>query len=125
MGEMGLLGMQVPEEYGGAGMKCHDYVVALEEVARADASVGLTMASHNSLCTGHILLAGNEAQKQKYLPRLAQRRGAGRLGADRAGLGLRRGRRAHARRAPGRRQVGHQRHEDLHHPGLGRRRSSS
>ena len=71
MGEMGLLGMQIPEEYGGAGMKFLDYVVALEEVARADASVGLTMASHNSLCTGHIYLAGNEAQKQKYLPRLA------------------------------------------------------
>jgi alkylation response protein AidB-like acyl-CoA dehydrogenase len=71
MGEMGLFGMQVPEKYGGAGMKFHDYVVALEEIARADASVGLTMASHNSLCTGHILLAGNEAQKQKYLPRLA------------------------------------------------------
>ena len=71
MGEMGLFGMQVPEKYGGAGMKFHDYVIALEEIARADASVGLTMASHNSLCTGHIMLAGNEAQKQKYVPRLA------------------------------------------------------
>jgi alkylation response protein AidB-like acyl-CoA dehydrogenase len=71
MGEMGLFGMQVPEKYGGAGMKFHDYVVALEEIARADASVGLTMASHNSLCTGHIMLAGNEAQKQKYVPPLA------------------------------------------------------
>jgi alkylation response protein AidB-like acyl-CoA dehydrogenase len=71
MGEMGLFGMQVPEKYGGAGMKFHDYVVALEEIARADASVGLTMASHNSLCTGHILLAGSEAQKQKYVPHLA------------------------------------------------------
>jgi alkylation response protein AidB-like acyl-CoA dehydrogenase len=71
MGEMGLFGMQVPEKYGGAGMKFHDFVVALEEIARADASVGLTMASHNSLCTGHIMLAGNEAQKQKYVPRLA------------------------------------------------------
>ena len=103
LAEMGLLGMQIPEEYGGAGMKFHDYVIALEEVARADGSVGLTMASHNSLCTGHIYLAGNEAQKQKYLPRLATRRGAGRLGAHRAGLGLRRGRGAHARRAQGRR----------------------
>ena len=56
--------MQIPEAYGGAGMKFHDYVVALEEVARADGSLGLTMASHNSLCTGHILLAGNEAQKR-------------------------------------------------------------
>ena len=71
LGEMGLFGMQVPEAYGGAGMKSMDFVVALEEVARADASVGLTVASHNSLCTGHILLAGNEAQKQKYLPGLA------------------------------------------------------
>jgi alkylation response protein AidB-like acyl-CoA dehydrogenase len=71
MGEMGLLGMQIPEEYGGAGMKFVDYVVAMEEVARADASVGLTMASHNSLGTGHIFLAGNEEQRRKYLPRLA------------------------------------------------------
>ena len=71
MGEMGLLGMQIPEEFGGAGMKFVDYVVAMEEVARADASVGLTMASHNSLCTGHIFLAGNDQQRRKYLPRLA------------------------------------------------------
>ena len=71
MGELGLLGMQIPEEYGGAGMKFHDYVVALEEVARADASVGLTMASHNSLCTGHINLAANDEQRRRYLPRLA------------------------------------------------------
>jgi alkylation response protein AidB-like acyl-CoA dehydrogenase len=72
MGEMGLLGMQIPEEFGGAGMKFADYVVAMEEVARADASVGLTMASHNSLCTGHIFLAGNDEQRRKYLPRLAR-----------------------------------------------------
>ena len=71
MGEMGLFGMQIPEAYGGAGMKFCDYVVALEEIARADASVGLTMASHNSLCTGHLFLAGNEAQRRKYIPRLA------------------------------------------------------
>jgi alkylation response protein AidB-like acyl-CoA dehydrogenase len=71
MAELGLLGMQIPEAYGGAGMKFHDYVVALEEVAAADGSLGLTMASHNSLCTGHIHLAGNEEQKRKYLPRLA------------------------------------------------------
>jgi len=63
MAEMGLFGMQIPEEYGGAGMKFMDFVVALEEVAHADASVGLTMASHNSLCTGHLYLAGNEDQR--------------------------------------------------------------
>jgi len=71
MAELGLFGMRVPERYGGAGMAMVDYVVALEEVAAADASVGLTMASHNSLGSGHIFQAGNEAQKSKYLPRLA------------------------------------------------------
>jgi alkylation response protein AidB-like acyl-CoA dehydrogenase len=87
MGEMGLLGMQIPEQYGGAGMKFRDYVVALEEVARADASVGLTMASHNSLCTGHIYLAGNEAQRQKYLPRLASGQVLGGWGLTEPGSG--------------------------------------
>jgi alkylation response protein AidB-like acyl-CoA dehydrogenase len=87
LGEMGLLGMQIPEAYGGAGMKFHDYVVALEEVARADASIGLTMASHNSLCTGHIYLAGNEAQKQKYLPRLASGKVLGGWGLTEPGSG--------------------------------------
>jgi alkylation response protein AidB-like acyl-CoA dehydrogenase len=87
MGEMGLLGMQIPEAYGGAGMKFHDYVVALEEVARADASVGLTMASHNSLCTGHIYLAGSEAQRQRYLPRLASGKVLGGWGLTEPGSG--------------------------------------
>jgi alkylation response protein AidB-like acyl-CoA dehydrogenase len=87
MGEMGLLGMQIPEEYGGAGMKFHDYVIALEEVARADASVGLTMASHNSLCTGHLYLAGNEAQRKKYLPRLASGHALGGWGLTEPGSG--------------------------------------
>jgi alkylation response protein AidB-like acyl-CoA dehydrogenase len=87
MGEMGLLGMQIPEAYGGAGMKFHDYVIALEEVAHADASVGLTMASHNSLCTGHIYLAANEAQKQKYLPRLASGKALGAWGLTEPGSG--------------------------------------
>jgi alkylation response protein AidB-like acyl-CoA dehydrogenase len=87
LGEMGLLGMQIPEAYGGAGMKFHDYVIALEEVARADASVGLTMASHNSLCTGHIYLAANDAQKQKYLPRLASGKALGAWGLTEPGSG--------------------------------------
>ena len=99
MGEMGLLGMQIPEAYGGAGMKFLDYVVALEEVSRADGSLGLTMASHNSLCTGHIFLAGNEDQKRKYLPAAGHGQGAGRLGADRARFGIRRRRRHHPRPA--------------------------
>jgi len=87
LGEMGLLGMQIPERYGGAGMKFHDYVIALEEVARADASVGLTMASHNSLCTGHLYLAGSEAQRQKYLPRLAGGKVLGGWGLTEPGSG--------------------------------------
>jgi alkylation response protein AidB-like acyl-CoA dehydrogenase len=87
MGEMGLLGMQIPEEYGGAGMKFLDYVVALEEISRADASVGLTMASHNSLCTGHLYLAGNEAQRRKYLPRLASGQALGGWGLTEPGSG--------------------------------------
>jgi alkylation response protein AidB-like acyl-CoA dehydrogenase len=87
MAELGLLGMHVPEELGGAGMKLHDYVIALEEVACADGSVGLTMASHNSLCSGHILLAGNDAQKRKYLPRLASGKALGAWGLTEPGSG--------------------------------------
>ena len=87
LGEMGLLGMVIPEAYGGAGMKLEDYVIALEEVARADASVGLTMASHNSLCSGHIFLAGTEAQKKKYLPPLASGRVLGGWGLTEPGAG--------------------------------------
>ena len=87
MGEMGLLGMQIPEEYGGAGMSFMDFVVALEEVARADASVGLTMASHNSLCTGHLFLAGSEAQRRKYIPRLASGKALGGWGLTEPGSG--------------------------------------
>lgn len=87
MGEMGLLGMQIPEEYGGAGMSFVDFVVALEEIARADASVGLTMASHNSLCTGHLFLAGNEAQRRKYIPRLASGKSLGGWGLTEPGSG--------------------------------------
>ncbi|HEY2903117.1 MAG TPA: acyl-CoA dehydrogenase family protein [Polyangia bacterium] len=87
MGELGLLGMQIPEQYGGAGMKFLDYVVALEEVARADASVGLTMASHNSLCTGHIFLAASEEQRQRYLPRLASGKALGGWGLTEPGSG--------------------------------------
>jgi alkylation response protein AidB-like acyl-CoA dehydrogenase len=87
MGEMGLLGMQIPEAYGGAGMKFMDFVVALEEVARADGSLGLTMASHNSLCTGHIYLAGNEAQRKQYLPALAAGKVLGAWGLTEPGSG--------------------------------------
>jgi alkylation response protein AidB-like acyl-CoA dehydrogenase len=68
---LGLLGIQIPERYGGAGMGMLDLSVAVEEISRADASVGLTVASHNLLCMDHIYLAGSEEQRRKYLPRLA------------------------------------------------------
>ena len=101
-------------------MKFHDYVVALEEIARADASVGLTMASHNSLCTGHLYLAGNEAQRKKYLPRLASGQALGGWGLTEPGSGSDAGA-ARTRAVPrGSDRLGHQRHEDLHHAGLGR-----
>jgi alkylation response protein AidB-like acyl-CoA dehydrogenase len=71
LAQLGLTGMRVPEEYGGAGMSTMDVAIVIEELARVDGSVALTVAAHNGLCTGHILLAGNDAQKQKYLPKLA------------------------------------------------------
>lgn len=71
LGELGLMGVLVPQEYGGSGFGYHEYVTAIEELAKIDGSIGLSMAAHNSLCTGHILQFGNEEQKQKYLPKLA------------------------------------------------------
>ena len=71
LGELGLMGVLVPTEYGGSGFGYFEYVTAIAELAKLDPSVGLSMAAHNSLCTGHILMFGNEAQKQKYLPKLA------------------------------------------------------
>jgi alkylation response protein AidB-like acyl-CoA dehydrogenase len=69
--DLGLLGIHIPERYGGAGMGMLELCVAVEEVSRADASLGLTVASHNLLCMDHIYLGGNEEQRMKYLPRLA------------------------------------------------------
>src|SRR3954465_168044 len=71
MGKLGLMGILVPTEYGGAGLGYLDYVTAIAEVSKIDGSIGLSMAAHNSLCTNHILQFGDEEQKQKYLPRLA------------------------------------------------------
>jgi alkylation response protein AidB-like acyl-CoA dehydrogenase len=71
LGAMGLMGLIIPSEYGGAGLGYVDYVLAIEELSSVDGSVGLTLAAHNSLGTNHIFLTGNEAQKRKYVPRLA------------------------------------------------------
>jgi len=71
MGELGLMGVLVPEEYGGSGFGYHEYASAIAELSKIDGSIGLSMAAHNSLCTGHILQFANEEQKRHYLPKLA------------------------------------------------------
>lgn len=70
-GELGLLGVLVPQEYGGSGFGYHEYVTAIIEIAKVDGSIGLSVAAHNSLCTGHILQFGSHEQKTKWLPKLA------------------------------------------------------
>ncbi len=71
LGEMGFMGVLVPEVYGGSGMDYHEYITVIEEISKVDSSIGLSLAAHNSLCTNHILEFGNEDQKQKWLPKLA------------------------------------------------------
>lgn len=71
MGKLGLMGVLVPEEYGGAGLSYFEYVAVIQEISKVCGAVGLSLAAHNSLCTGHILAFGTEEQKQKYLPKLA------------------------------------------------------
>ncbi|WP_417942277.1 acyl-CoA dehydrogenase family protein [Flavobacterium sp. RS13.1] len=71
LGEMGFMGVLVPEEYGGSGLGYHEYVTIVEEISKVDPSIGLSVAAHNSLCTNHILTFGNEEQKKKWLPKLA------------------------------------------------------
>ena len=71
MGKLGMMGVLVPEEYGGTGFGYFEYKTVIEEVSKVCGSIGLSLAAHNSLCTGHILLFANETQKRKYLPKLA------------------------------------------------------
>lgn len=71
MGELGMMGVLVPHEYGGAGLSYFEYVAIIQEIAKVCGSIGLSLAAHNSLCTNHILTFGNELQKKKYLPSLA------------------------------------------------------
>jgi len=71
LGQMGLLGVIFPAELGGAGLSYVDYVLAIEELSSVDGSIGIIVAAHNSLCTNHVFIAGNEAQKRKYVPLLA------------------------------------------------------
>ena len=99
LAEQGLLGIMIPEEYGGAGYDAVSAAIIIEEIARVDAAVALLVGSHNSLCSGHILLAGSDDQKRQVSAAARARREARRLGAHRAGIGLRRRCHAHARDA--------------------------
>lgn len=71
MGKLGFMGVLVPEEYGGSGLSYAEYIVVIQEIAKVCGGIGLSLAAHNSLCTGHILAFANETQKKKYLPLLA------------------------------------------------------
>lgn len=87
MGQLGLMGVLVPETYGGSGLSYFEYVTVVSEVAKVCSSIGLSTAAHNSLCTGHILYFGNEAQKSKYLPKLASGEFIGAWGLTEANTG--------------------------------------
>jgi len=87
MGQLGLLGILVPEEYGGSGLGYYEYADAIVEISRVCGSIGLSMAAHNSLCTGHILQFGNHEQKSKWLPKLASGEWIGAWGLTEANTG--------------------------------------
>lgn len=87
LGDLGFMGVLVPGEYGGSGLGYQEYVSVIVEVAKVCGSVGLSLAAHNSLCTGHILAFGNEEQKQKYLPKLASAEWIGGWGLTEANTG--------------------------------------
>jgi len=87
MGKLGMMGVLVPHEYGGAGLSYFEYKTIIEEVAKVCGSVGLSLAAHNSLCTGHILAFGNEEQKMKWLPKLATAEWIGAWGLTEANTG--------------------------------------
>ncbi|HRJ40123.1 MAG TPA: acyl-CoA dehydrogenase, partial [Flavobacteriales bacterium] len=86
-GELGIMGVLVPQEYGGSGLSYFEYISVIEEVAKVCGSVGLSVAAHNSLCTNHILEFGNEEQKKKYLPKLASGEWIGAWGLTEANTG--------------------------------------
>jgi alkylation response protein AidB-like acyl-CoA dehydrogenase len=87
LGQMGLLGIIFPPEYGGAGLGYTDYMLAIEELSAVDGSIGIIVAAHNSLCTNHIFLAGSEAQKKKYVSKLATGEHLGAWGLTEPGSG--------------------------------------
>jgi len=87
LGKLGMMGVLVPEQYGGAGLSYFEYVTIIQEISKVCGSIGLSLAAHNSLCTGHILTFGNEEQKKKYLPKLATAEWIGSWGLTEANTG--------------------------------------
>ena len=87
LGKLGMMGVFVPEEYGGTGLGYFEYSTVIQEIAKVCGSIGLSLAAHNSLCTGHILAFGNEEQKKKYLPKLATAEHIGAWGLTEANTG--------------------------------------
>jgi acyl-CoA dehydrogenase len=87
MGEYGLMGVLVPETYGGSGLGYQEYITIIDEISKVCGSIGLSVAAHNSLCTNHILTFANENQKQKYLPKLASGEWIGAWGLTETGTG--------------------------------------
>jgi alkylation response protein AidB-like acyl-CoA dehydrogenase len=87
LGKMGVLGAIFPVEYGGAGMGYIEYVIAVEELSRVDGSIGITVAAHNSLCSNHIFVAGNEQQRRRFIPKLAKGEFLGAWGLTEPGSG--------------------------------------
>lgn len=87
LGSLGFMGVLVPEEYGGAGLGYHEYVAIIKEIGKVCGSIGLSVAAHNSLCTGHILMFGSEDQKRRYLPLLASGQWIGAWALTEAGTG--------------------------------------
>src|SRR5271170_3320738 len=108
LGQMGLLGVIFPVEYGGAGLGYVDYMLAIEELSAVDGSVGIIVAAHNSLCTNHIFLAGNEEQRRRYVPKLASGEWLGAWGLTEPGSGANAG-------GAQRRRLGAERQQDFHH----------
>lgn len=87
LGELGLMGVLVPEEYGGSGLGYQEYVHVISEISKVCGSIGLSVAAHNSLCTGHILAFGNDEQKKRWLPKLATAEWIGSWGLTEANTG--------------------------------------
>ena len=87
LGQLGFMGLLVPEQYGGAGLGYQEYITVIDEIAQVCGSIGLSLAAHNSLCAGHILQFGTESQKEKWLPKLATAEWIGSWGLTETGTG--------------------------------------